>query len=1093
MLATPTISARFLRGGAVFLQVSPAHKNYDAMAALLSSANSQAAAAVAAAVEMSARPAQPDGDPFQELASAYADLWNALVSQGEEIPDEEFDAARSELAAGDWIVAYGNGVWTARRAEPDDADPIEMSAKRSPKGGVTIHGTFYRGGLWIPNDALKNAKPEQLAQIDQAEAERREASQKKRTARGPVDVDELRAKLQPHAMAANLAAPENKKHLRSAKLMYHALAREHGDLAAHRIEELAEQTARALKGTPEDEAERRAALQQHLAKLHHALEWHAAGGPPGSKARQAADAAPWASKAQPDHGKVYNAPVEALHVDPARFQFKLNVDKSGVTEELKSVKHWNPEFAGVLSVWKDPGDSKTYVVNGHHRRELAGRLGAKNVAVRYIVAKTAQQARAVGALVNIAEGRGTALDAAKFMRDAGAGPEALAEHGVSLNGKLAQDATVLTRLNDRAFDRVARGTLSPQVAMAVAKHLADGDLQETLFRHLDKREDAGKDNSPRLIEEMAREMALAGKTSKTEHTLFGDIESEESLFDERNEIKAHVRSELAREVNDFAAVASKRRAERVKGAGNILDTDANKKIAEETERVRNVFDTLANRKGLISDALNQAAAEYAKAKSRKEKDHVRKQALERVKDAVFREAGVGQAEPERAEGGLRGSQPARGPEPAAGGGDNAGRAGAAPARLSEPRGSKPAAAVSHADIKSARQAMARGALKVHGNARSEPIKSDLSGETIRRHVVLPSGAKIHPDELARATTDEQGNVALNPHEGVEVKDPAGLGGGTHGSFRRALEVVGKTPGRDQDRVTLQSPHGYSVTKTRGEWRDLPQQSGSMAAWFDRENPEPVSAAAQKADAPPLATQASEKETQAFFQPKADAGVGLFDHKTKALAPDQVQAPAPLAPHGPAAFANHLNTEHTASLGELRSKLPKMTDAQFGAGLAKLADAGKLIFHGDEGADSKRFRESGGIKVDGTPVTHVSKAEDLTPKDVQEAFGDKASAQGKPEKADVPAEAKKPSPVDEHAAKLQSHAAQVGKPGFRFDRLKADVHAAGKDLDGAGIGELARRVGLPSGTKLGKRADALDKIYLHIAEQHATHQRMQRPA
>lgn len=260
---------------------------------------------------------------------------------------------------------------------------------------------------------------------------------------------------------------------------------------------------------------------------------------------------------------------------------------------------WNPDFAGVISVWQDPADSKTYVVNGHHRRELGGRLGVDDMAVRYINAKDAKEARAIGALINIAEGRGTAIDAAKFMRDTGVSIDDMENYGVSLRGKLASDASVLTKLSDRAFDKLARGTLDESKALAVAKHLEDHGLQDQLFGLLEKREDEGKDLSPRVIEEMARQMAETPKTKTTEHTLFGDIESEESLFVPRAEVSASVRAGLAKEVNDWLAVSSKRRAERVGGAGNVLNVEENRQLAEQAEQVKNTFDTLSNRKGAL--------------------------------------------------------------------------------------------------------------------------------------------------------------------------------------------------------------------------------------------------------------------------------------------------------------------------------------------------------------------------------------------------------------------------------------------------------------------------------------------------------------
>jgi hypothetical protein len=129
----------------------------------------------------------------------------------------------------------------------------------------------------------------------------------------------------------------------------------------------------------------------------------------------------------PDELKPYDVarvPIDQLHLDPKRFQYKMNTDASGVTNLLKG-RTWNEDLAGVISVWRDPEDGKTYVVNGHHRFDLAEKTGQPDVAVRMIAADDAEQARAKGAIQNIAEGRGTAMDAAKFFRDGDATPAAL--------------------------------------------------------------------------------------------------------------------------------------------------------------------------------------------------------------------------------------------------------------------------------------------------------------------------------------------------------------------------------------------------------------------------------------------------------------------------------------------------------------------------------------------------------------------------------------------------------------------------------------------------------------------------------------------
>lgn len=342
----------------------------------------------------------------------------------------------------------------------------------------------------------------------------------------------------------------------------------------------------------------------------------------------------------PEKGRVYMVNTGELHVDPKRFQFKLNTDASGVTKELKGTKTFNPDLAGVISVWKDPADGRTYVVNGHHRHELADRTGHPTLAVRYVDAPDHVEARGVGALINIAEGRGTAIDAAKFLRDTGSTAGDLADVGVSLTGKLASDAVALATLSPRTFDRLAGGLIEPSTALAVAHNLPDPELQDKLFKLIDSREEDGKPLADRTVAEMSREMRDTPKaTTTTTGTLFGDIEEEESLFVPRNELKAIIRTDLAKELTDFSVLGSQRRADRTAGAGNVLNVAENQRIAEEAEQAKNLFDQLVNRTGPISDALNAGAAEYHKAKGKAAKTAAAKRVTEAVRAVIAAQLG----------------------------------------------------------------------------------------------------------------------------------------------------------------------------------------------------------------------------------------------------------------------------------------------------------------------------------------------------------------------------------------------------------------------------------------------------------------------
>ena len=321
---------------------------------------------------------------------------------------------------------------------------------------------------------------------------------------------------------------------------------------------------------------------------------------------------------------VYTVPTKSLKVDPTRFQYKVKgIGADGVTDELKGVGKWNPELAGTLLVWRDPANGKDYVVNGHHRHELASRLGADDINVRYIEAANAKEARSKGALANIAEGRGTAVDAAKYLRDSGNDVEHLRGAGISLAGKVANDATILKNLADKPFQMVTDGRLDEAKALAVAKHLKDPDLQTKLFKKIDDRENDGKDWSNREIETAAKKMANAGTYTQHGQDLFGDFSEEHSTFDQEVELESHAARQLQQEASDYRAVANKRRAERVADAGNVLAVDENARRADAADSAVADFERESRLRSPVSQQTKINAAAYAEAKTKKQREAIK--------------------------------------------------------------------------------------------------------------------------------------------------------------------------------------------------------------------------------------------------------------------------------------------------------------------------------------------------------------------------------------------------------------------------------------------------------------------------------------
>lgn len=92
-----------------------------------------------------------------------------------------------------------------------------------------------------------------------------------------------------------------------------------------------------------------------------------------------------------------------IRADPERFQFRSAVDAEGVTEGATlDAASFDPAKAGMLLVWHDPAKGQAFVVDGHHRLELAKRAGYSGpLDVFLIDAESAPEARVFGHLANV--------------------------------------------------------------------------------------------------------------------------------------------------------------------------------------------------------------------------------------------------------------------------------------------------------------------------------------------------------------------------------------------------------------------------------------------------------------------------------------------------------------------------------------------------------------------------------------------------------------------------------------------------------------------------------------------------------------------
>lgn len=292
-----------------------------------------------------------------------------------------------------------------------------------------------------------------------------------------------------------------------------------------------------------------------------------------------------------------------LTADPDQFQYKMNTaGPVGVTNQFKETKVWNKELAGVIQVWKSPSNSKTFVVNGHHRYELAQRLGVSKLNVQYIQAQSPAEARMKGALTNIAEGRGTSVDAAKFFRDQ---PNVkdwsneLKSKGINLSERTASEGLALKDVHPKIW----RDVVNEMTPLSRAVSIGKSGLQQEDQLNLYNRSTAGNWTSGKTSE-FATELKNSARTKVKSGGLFGDDE-EVSVFEHRAALSDRLKGRLSSDKNLFSKVARGRNASRIESVGaNRIDKESSASRATEADNALMTFDRERKYSGRVNNELN---------------------------------------------------------------------------------------------------------------------------------------------------------------------------------------------------------------------------------------------------------------------------------------------------------------------------------------------------------------------------------------------------------------------------------------------------------------------------------------------------------
>jgi hypothetical protein len=342
--------------------------------------------------------------------------------------------------------------------------------------------------------------------------------------------------------------------------------------------------------------------------------------PPGPKAgMDLADGPAAAMRAVPEPGDTITlagrpAAVDtfdaaSLKTDPVAFQYKGGGDAEGVTDRLAGIQQWERMAAGTVVVF-ERSDGVRFVADGHQRTGLARRLKSAGLSDKTEITGfllkekdgwTPQDVRAIAAKKNLQEGSGSALDAARVLRDR---PE-LYDASLPLSSTMIRQAKGLASLSDAAFGLVLNERVKPEHAWLVGAMVPDPALHGSIMADLAKVDDLSETRARFMI----RDQLAAGTIEETQTTLFGAEAFSRSLMPERAGVFDQAQKLMRRDKQLFGALTEN--SERLDAINALVPMDRAAAQAGNADVLIDLVGRLANRTGEVSAALNRAARAVA--------------------------------------------------------------------------------------------------------------------------------------------------------------------------------------------------------------------------------------------------------------------------------------------------------------------------------------------------------------------------------------------------------------------------------------------------------------------------------------------------
>lgn len=269
----------------------------------------------------------------------------------------------------------------------------------------------------------------------------------------------------------------------------------------------------------------------------------------------------------------------AIAARPELMQFKRMDDaQAGINQADKLEGQFDDLKAGNLLLW-EPTDPAQYgleagqryiVANGHHRFEFGHRTGQPgyNAQVIQEADYSLEEARALAAEINIADGKGTIYDQAKFLRNTAAthGPHAALAAAGRIGPKGRQAATIAQDASPDTYTSFINEQISPQAAEAIAAAapISADPINEGLQRVGIRKALEGR--SPQELRNLIQAVRLEarGQTAQ-QFDLFAADDTALQTAEQLAKVASRIQSELGREIRATENAARQAQTAQAKG------------------------------------------------------------------------------------------------------------------------------------------------------------------------------------------------------------------------------------------------------------------------------------------------------------------------------------------------------------------------------------------------------------------------------------------------------------------------------------------------------------------------------------------------